>query len=281
MKLLRYGRPGREKPGILDTDGKIRDLSGVIADIDAEAVTPKGLAKLAKVKLDKLPLVRGRPRLAPCIATPQKFVAIGLNYTDHAAETGMAIPKEPVIFTKHVTCISGPNDDVVLPKKSKKGDWEVELGFVIGTKAKNVTKRDALSHVAGYCLVNDVSERENQIERGGQWVKGKSHDTFGPVGPWLVTSDEVGNAGKLGIWLELNGERMQDGTTKNLIFNIATIVSYVSQFITLMPGDLVCTGTPAGVGLGMKPQRFLKPGDVMHLGIDKLGTQTQKVVREK
>ena len=281
MKLLRYGRPGREKPGILDTDGKIRDLSGIIADIDAEAVTPKGLAKLAKVKLDKLPLVRGRPRLAPCIATPQKFVAIGLNYTDHAAETGMAIPKEPVIFTKHVTCISGPNDDVVLPKKSKKGDWEVELGFVIGTKAKNVTKRDALSHVAGYCLVNDVSERENQIERGGQWVKGKSHDTFGPVGPWLVTSDEVGNAGKLGIWLELNGERMQDGTTKNLIFNIATIVSYVSQFITLMPGDLVCTGTPAGVGLGMKPQRFLKAGDVMHLGIDGLGTQTQKVVREK
>jgi len=281
MKLLRYGRPGREKPGILDADGKIRDLSGVVSDIDAEAVTPKGLAKLAKVKVDKLPLVRGRPRIGPCIAAPQKFVAIGLNYTDHAAETGMAIPKEPVIFTKHVTCISGPNDDVVLPKKSKKADWEVELGFVIGTKAKNVTKRDAPSHIAGYCLVNDVSERENQIERGGQWVKGKSHDTFGPVGPWLVTADEVGNPGRLGIWLELNGERMQDGTTKNLIFNIATIVSYVSQFITLMPGDLVCTGTPAGVGLGMKPQRFLKPGDVMHLGIDGLGTQTQKVVREK
>jgi len=281
MKLLRYGRPGREKPGILDSEGKIHDLSGVIADIDAEAVTTKGLAKLAKVKIDKLPLVRGRPRIGPCIANPQKFVAIGLNYTDHAAETGMAIPKEPVIFTKHVTCISGPNDDVVLPRKSKKGDWEVELGFVIGTQAKNVTKRDALSHIAGYCLVNDVSERENQIERGGQWVKGKSHDTFGPVGPWLVTPDEVGNPGRLGIWLELNGERMQDGTTKNLIFNIATIVSYVSQFITLMPGDLVCTGTPAGVGLGMKPQRFLKPGDVMHLGIDGLGTQTQKVVREK
>lgn len=281
MKLLRYGRPGREKPGILDAEGKIRDLSGVVADIDAEAVTPKGLAKLAKVKVDKLPLVRGRPRIGPCIANPQKFVAIGLNYTDHAAETGMPIPKEPVIFTKHVTCISGPNDDVVLPKKSKKGDWEVELGFVIGTKARNVTKRDALSHIAGYCLVNDVSERENQIERGGQWVKGKSHDTFGPVGPWLVTPDEVGNPGRLGIWLELNGQRMQDGTTKNLIFNIVTIVSYVSQFITLMPGDLVCTGTPAGVGLGMKPQRFLKPGDVMHLGIDGLGTQMQKVVREK
>ncbi len=281
MKLLRYGRPGREKPGIVDAEGKIRDLSGVIADIDAEAVSPKGLAKLAKVKVDKLPVVRGRPRLGPCIATPQKFVAIGLNYTDHAAETGMAIPKEPVIFTKHVTCICGPNDDVVLPKKSKKGDWEVELGFVIGTRAKNVTKRDALSHVAGYCLVNDVSERENQIERGGQWVKGKSHDTFGPVGPWLVTPDEVGNPGRLGIWLELNGKRMQDGTTKNLIFDIATIVSYVSQFITLNPGDLMCTGTPAGVGLGMKPPVFLKPGDVMHLGIDRLGTQTQKVVREK
>jgi len=279
MKLLRYGRPGREKPGIVDALGKIRDLSGIIADIDAEAVTPKGLARLAKVKIDKLPLVRGRPRIGPCIAHPQKFVAIGLNYTDHAAETGMAIPKEPVIFTKHVTCISGPNDDVVLPKKSKKGDWEVELGFVIGTRAKNVTKKAALSHVAGYCLVNDVSERENQIERGGQWVKGKSHDTFGPVGPWLVTADEVGNPQKLGIWLELNGKRVQDGTTKNLIFDIATIVSYVSQFITLVPGDLVCTGTPAGVGLGMKPQRFLKPGDVMHLGIDGLGTQTQKVVR--
>ena len=279
MKLLRYGRPGREKPGIVDALGKIRDLSGIIADIDAEAVTPKGLARLAKVKIDKLPLVRGRPRIGPCIATPQKFVAIGLNYTDHAAETGMAIPKEPVIFTKHVTCISGPNDDVVLPKKSKKGDWEVELGFVIGTRAKNVTKKAALSHVAGYCLVNDVSERENQIERGGQWVKGKSHDTFGPVGPWLVTADEVGNPQKLGIWLELNGKRVQDGTTKNLIFDIATIVSYVSQFITLVPGDLVCTGTPAGVGLGMKPPRFLKPGDVMHLGVDGLGTQTQKVVR--
>lgn len=281
MKLLRYGRPGREKPGILDAEGKIRDLSGVVADIDAETVTPKGLAKLAKVKVDKLPLVRGRPRIGPCIANPQKFVAIGLNYTDHAAETGAPVPKEPVIFTKHVTCIAGPNDDVVLPKKSKKGDWEVELGFVIGTRAKNVTKRDALSHVAGYCLVNDVSEREYQMERGGQWVKGKSHDTFGPVGPWLVTPDEVGNPGRLGIWLEVNGERMQDGTTKNLIFNIATIVSYVSQFITLMPGDLMCTGTPAGVGLGMKPPRFLKVGDVMHLGIDGLGTQTQKVVREK
>jgi len=281
MKLLRYGRPGREKPGILDAEGKIRDLSGVVADIDAETVTPKGLAKLAKVKVDKLPLVRGRPRIGPCIANPQKFVAIGLNYTDHAAETGAPVPKEPVIFTKHVTCIAGPNDDVVLPKKSKKGDWEVELGFVIGTRAKNVTKRDALSHVAGYCLVNDVSEREYQMERGGQWVKGKSHDTFGPVGPWLVTPDELGNPGRLGIWLEVNGERMQDGTTKNLIFNIATIVSYVSQFITLMPGDLMCTGTPAGVGLGMKPPRFLKVGDVMHLGIDGLGTQTQKVVREK
>jgi 2-keto-4-pentenoate hydratase/2-oxohepta-3-ene-1,7-dioic acid hydratase in catechol pathway len=279
MKLLRYGRPGREKPGLVDGDGNIRDLSGIVADIDAEAVTPKGLARLAKVKVDKLPLVRGRPRIGPCIATPQKFVAIGLNYSDHAAESGLPIPKEPVIFTKHVTCISGPNDDVVLPKTSKKGDWEVELGFVIGTRAKNVAKRDALAHVAGYCIVNDVSEREHQIERGGQWVKGKSHDTFGPVGPWLVTAEEVGNPQRLSIWLELNGERVQNSTTKNMIFDVATIVSYVSQFITLVPGDLLCTGTPAGVGLGMKPQRFLKVGDVMHLGIDRLGEQTQKVVR--
>lgn len=279
MKLLRYGRPGRERPGLVDGDGNIRDLSGIVADIDAEAVTPKGLARLAKVKVDKLPLVRGRPRIGPCIATPQKFVAIGLNYSDHAAESGLPIPREPVIFTKHVTCISGPDDDVVLPKKSKKGDWEVELGFVIGTRAKNVAKKDALAHVAGYCIVNDVSEREHQIERGGQWVKGKSHDTFGPVGPWLVTADEVGNPQRLSIWLELNGKRVQDGTTKNMIFDVATIVSYVSQFITLVPGDLVCTGTPAGVGLGMKPQVFLKAGDVMHLGIDRLGEQTQKVVR--
>ena len=279
MKLLRYGSRGREKPGLLDDDGKIRDLSGVIDDITAETVTPKGLAKLARLQIDKLPLVRGRKRIGVPIANPRKFIAIGLNYTDHAEEAGLRPPREPVIFTKHVTCLNGPNDDVELPKGSKKGDWEVELGFVIGSKAKNVTKKDALSCIAGYCLVNDVSEREHQIERSGQWVKGKSHDTFGPVGPWLVTADEVGNPQRLDIWLDLNGERMQDGNTKNMIFSCAHIVWYVSKFITLEPGDIVCTGTPAGVGLGMKPQRFLKPGDVMHLGIDGLGTQTQKVVR--
>jgi 2,4-didehydro-3-deoxy-L-rhamnonate hydrolase len=279
MKLLRYGRPGKEKPGILDAEGKIRDLSGVVDDITPEVISPKGLARLARVKIGKLPLVGGRPRIGVPVAGIGNFVAIGLNYTDHAEETGLAIPKEPIIFNKHLSCLSGPNDDVVLPKGSKKGDWEVEIGFVIGTAAKNVSKRDALKHVAGYCVVNDVSEREYQIERHGQWVKGKSLDTFGPVGPWLVTADEVPNPQALSIWLEVNGKRVQDGTTKNMIFSIAHIVSYVSQFMTLAPGDLVCTGTPAGVGLGMKPPRFLKPGDIMHLGVDGLGEQRQKVVR--
>jgi 2,4-didehydro-3-deoxy-L-rhamnonate hydrolase len=207
------------------------------------------------------------------------FIAIGLNYTDHAEETGAAAPAEPIIFSKHLSCLSGPNDDVVLPKESKKGDWEVELGFVIGTRAKNVSEADALKHVAGYCLVNDVSEREYQIERHGQWIKGKSLDTFGPVGPWLVTADEIPDPQVLSIWLELNGKRVQDGTTKNMIFGIAFLVSYLSRFMTLVPGDLVCTGTPAGVGLGMKPQVFLKEGDRMHLGIDGLGEQRQNVVR--
>jgi 2,4-didehydro-3-deoxy-L-rhamnonate hydrolase len=279
MKLLRYGRPGKEKPGILDAEGKIRDLSGVVEDITPDVISPKGLAKLARTKIDKLPLVRGRPRIGVPVAGIGNFVAIGLNYTDHAEETGAAAPKEPIIFNKHLSCLSGPNDDVVLPKGSKKGDWEVEIGFFIGTAAKNVSKRDALSHVAGYCVVNDVSEREYQLERLGQWVKGKSLDTFGPVGPWLVTADEVPNPQALSIWLELNDKRVQDGTTRNMIFSIAHIVSYVSQFMTLAPGDLVCTGTPAGVGLGMKPPRFLKPGDIMHLGIDGLGEQRQKVVR--
>ncbi len=279
MKLLRYGSPGREKPGLLDDDGNIRDLSGVTDDITADTVTPKGLAKLARLKVNKLPLVKGRKRIGVPVANPRKFIAIGLNYTDHAEEAGLRAPREPVIFTKHVTCLNGPNDDVELPRGARKGDWEVELGLVIGTRAKNVTKKDAAGHIAGYCLVNDVSERHHQIERSGQWVKGKSHDTFGPVGPWLVTADEVGNPQRLGIWLDLNGERMQDGNTRNMIFSCAHIVWYVSKFITLEPGDIICTGTPAGVGLGMKPQRFLKPGDTMHLGIDSLGTQIQKVVR--
>jgi 2,4-didehydro-3-deoxy-L-rhamnonate hydrolase len=279
MKLLRYGRPGKEKPGILDAAGKIRDLSGVIDDITPDVITPKGLARLARVRIDKLPVVRGRPRIGVPVAGIGNFVAIGLNYTDHAEETGAPAPAEPIIFTKHLSCLAGPNDDVILPKGSKKGDWEAELGFVIGTRAKNVSKREALKHVAGYCVVNDVSEREYQIERLGQWVKGKSLDTFGPVGPWLVTAEEVPDPQALSIWLELNGERVQDGTTKNMIFTVAHLVSYLSQFMTLVPGDLVCTGTPAGVGLGMKPPKFLKPGDTMHLGIEGLGEQRQKVVR--
>jgi 2,4-didehydro-3-deoxy-L-rhamnonate hydrolase len=279
MKLLRYGPAGREKPGILDNQGQIRDLSGVIDDITAEAVTPEGLARLARTNIDDLPAVSGQPRLGVPLTGIGNFIAIGLNYTDHAEETGMAEPAEPIIFTKHLSCLSGPNDDVVLPKDSKKGDWEAELGFVIGTRAKNVSEADALKHVAGYCLVNDVSERHYQLERLGQWVKGKSLDSFGPVGPWLVTADEVPDPQNLSIWLELNGKRVQDGTTKNMIFGVAFLVSYLSRFMTLVPGDLVITGTPAGVGLGMKPPLFLKPGDVMRLGIDGLGEQRQSVVR--
>jgi len=279
MKLLRYGPAGQEKPGILDSQGNIRDLSGVVDDITPDLITPDGQARLARTSIDDLPAVSGQPRLGVPLAGIGNFIAIGLNYTDHAKETGAAAPAEPIIFSKHLSCLSGPNDDVVLPKDSEKGDWEVELGFVIGTRAKNVSESDALKHVAGYCLVNDVSEREYQIERHGQWIKGKSLDTFGPVGPWLVTADEIPDPQVLSIWLELNGKRVQDGTTKNMIFSIAFLVSYLSRFMTLVPGDLVCTGTPHGVGLGMKPQTFLKEGDKMHLGIDGLGEQRQTVVR--
>lgn len=281
MKLLRYGKPGKEKPGMLDADGNIRDLSGKIADFTPDQLSPKALDKLAKINPAKLPLVKGKPRLGPPVAGVGNFVCIGLNYTDHAEEVGLPIPAEPVIFSKHTSSICGPNDDVVLPKGSVKTDWEVEIGFVIGTEAKNVSKARALDHVAGYFVCNDVSERQNQIERGGQWVKGKSHDTYGPIGPWLVTKDEVPNPQKLKLWCDVNGERLQDGTTKNMIFPIKEIVAYVSQFMTLKPGDLVITGTPAGVGLGMKPQRFVKAGDVMELGVEGLGTQRQKVVQVK
>ena len=281
MKLVRYGRPGKEKPGMIDADGNIRDLSGKISDLTPDQLSPKALDKLAKVNPARLPLVKGKPRLGPPVAGVGNFVCIGLNYTDHAEEVGLPIPAEPVIFSKHTSSICGPNDDVVLPKGSVKTDWEVEIGFVIGTEAKNVSKARALDHVAGYFLANDVSERQNQIERGGQWVKGKSHDTYGPIGPWLVTRDEIANPQKLKLWLDLNGERMQDGTTKNMIFPIREIVAYVSQFMTLKPGDIVITGTPAGVGLGMKPPKFIKAGDVMELGIEGLGTQRQKVVQGK
>jgi 2,4-didehydro-3-deoxy-L-rhamnonate hydrolase len=281
MKLLRYGAKGREKPGLLDDEGRIRDLSGVIADVNGEAISPKSLARLKKIKSDSLPLVRGKPRVGACIANPQKFIAIGLNYSDHAAESGLQVPPEPVVFTKQVSCLSGPFDDVTIPPKSKKSDWEVELGVIIGTRSKNIAKRDALSHVAGYCTINDLSEREFQAERAGQWTKGKSYDTFGPVGPWLVTADEVADPQKLHLWLELNGKRVQDGSTATMVYGVAHIVAYLSQFFTLMPGDIITTGTPPGVGMGMKPPQYLKPGDVMRLGIDGLGEQQQRVVRDR
>lgn len=281
MKLLRYGAKGKEKPGLLDSEGRLRDLSAVIPDITGETISPKGLARLKKIKPESLPLVRGKPRIGACIANPHKFIAIGLNYSDHAAESGLQVPKEPVVFTKQVSCLSGPFDDVTIPPRSKKSDWEVELGVIIGTKAKNIKKADALKYVAGYCTINDLSEREFQAERSGQWTKGKSYDTFGPVGPWLVTADEVKDPQKLHMWLDLNGKRVQNGSTSTMVFGVAHIVAYLSEFFTLMPGDIITTGTPPGVGMGMKPQRFLKPGDVMRLGIEGLGEQGQKVVRDK
>jgi 2-keto-4-pentenoate hydratase/2-oxohepta-3-ene-1,7-dioic acid hydratase in catechol pathway len=281
MKLVRYGKPGKEKPGLIDADGKLRDLSGVVADIGPEQLSPKGLAKLAKVKADKLPLVRGKPRYGVPLTGTTKFVAIGLNYSDHAAETGSPVPKEPIIFHKTLSSMVGPNDDVMLPKGSVKTDWEVELGIVIGSRARYVTKKAALDHVAGYVLVNDVSEREYQLERGGTWDKGKGCDTFGPVGPWILTADEVKNPQNLDMWLDVNGVRKQTGNTKTMIFDCATLVSYVSQFMTLNPGDIITTGTPPGVGMGMKPQQFLKAGDVLALGIAGLGEQRQQVVKFK
>ena len=281
MKLLRYGKPGKEKPGILDKEGRIRDLSAHVSDISGETISPKSLAKLRKIKIETLPLVKGKPRIGPCVFNPQKFIAIGLNYSDHAAESGLKVPDEPVVFTKQVSCVSGPNDTVTLPPKSKKGDWEVELGVIIGTKAKNIKKADALKYVAGYCTINDLSEREFQVERSGQWTKGKSYDTFGPIGPWLVTSEEVKDPQNLHLWLELNGKRVQDGNTSTMVFGVAHIVAYLSQFFTLMPGDVITTGTPPGVGMGMKPPQYLKPGDKMRIGIDGLGVQEQVVVRDK
>jgi 2-keto-4-pentenoate hydratase/2-oxohepta-3-ene-1,7-dioic acid hydratase in catechol pathway len=278
MKLLRYGPKGQEKPGLLDTAGKIRDLSATIADVNPEALSPAALDRLRKLDPASLPLVAGAPRLGACLTQIPKIVCVGLNYTDHAKETGAAIPKEPILFMKATSSLNGPNDDVMLPKGSQKSDWEVELGIVIGSVTRYVGEKEALKHIAGYCVVNDVSEREFQIERGGQWTKGKSADTFCPMGPWLVTADEVPDPGKLDLFCEVSGQKMQNGTTANLIFGVAHIVSYISHFMTLMPGDVIPTGTPAGVGLGMKPPRFLKPGDTMRLGISGLGEQNQKVV---
>jgi 2,4-diketo-3-deoxy-L-fuconate hydrolase len=278
MKLVRFGVAGKEKPGLIDADGVLRDLSKAVPDIGPAQLDDASLARLRKLDARRLPAVKGSPRLGPPLSGVGKFVAIGLNYRDHAAESGMPIPKEPVVFMKAVTCIQGPDDPVMLPRGSKKGDWEVELGVVIGSRARYVTKRQALEHVAGYCIVNDVSEREFQLERGPQWDKGKGCDTFGPIGPWLVTRDEIPNVQKLGLWLDLNGRRMQTGNTKTMIFNVATIVSYVSEFMTLLPGDVITTGTPPGVGMGMKPQQRLKAGDVMTLGVSGLGEQQQKIV---
>jgi 2,4-didehydro-3-deoxy-L-rhamnonate hydrolase len=280
MKLVRYGKPGKEKPGLIDAAGKLRDLSGKLADISGATLSPASLAKLAKIKTSTLPLVKGKQRYGQIVADTRKFVAIGLNYSDHAAEAGMPIPKEPIVFNKWITCLQGADDQVMLPKGSVKSDWECELGIVIGSTAQYVSKKEALNFVAGYCVVNDVSEREYQLERGPTWDRGKGCDTFGPVGPWLVTADEVGNPQRLQMWMDLNGTRMQDGNTKTMIFDCATIVSYCSQFMTLEPGDIITTGTPPGVGMGKKPQSiFLKPGDVMTVGIEKLGVQTQKVVK--
>lgn len=278
MKLVRYGNPGKEKPGLIDAEGRLRDLSAVVPDLGAAQLDDKVLAKLRRLKPDTLPLVRGKPRLGCPVAQVGKLVAIGLNYADHAAEAGMPVPKEPIIFLKATTCIQGANDPVMLPKGSVKTDWEVELGVVIGRQARYVSQKEALDHVAGYCVVNDVSEREYQIERGGTWDKGKGCDTFGPIGPWLVTRDEVPNPQRLALWLDVNGERMQTGSTRTMVFGVAKIISYVSQFMTLMPGDVIATGTPPGVGMGMKPPRFLRAGDTMTLGIEGLGEQTQPVV---
>jgi len=282
MKLVRFGAAGKEKPGLIDASGVLRDLSKVVADIGPEQLSDASLARLRKVDTKRLPAVKGSPRFGAPVAGVGKFIAIGLNYRDHAVESGAPIPKEPVVFMKAVTCIQGPDDPVMLPKGSKKTDWEVELGVVIGARARYIKKREALDHVAGFCIVNDVSEREFQLERGPQWDKGKGCDTFGPMGPWLVTRDEIANVQKLGLWLDLNGKRTQTGNTKTMIFSIATIVSYLSEFMTLLPGDVITTGTPPGVGLGMKPEPvYLKRGDVMRLGIEGLGEQTQKVVAFK
>ncbi len=278
MKLLRYGVSGHERPGIVDAQGAIRDLTSIISDIDDKAVSPAGLRLLAELDLNTLPLVPGTPRLGVPIAGVPKFIAIGVNYRDHAIEAKMAIPTEPVVFMKATSCLSGPNDDVIAPKYATKMDWEVELGLVIGSKAQYVTVGSALDYVAGYCLINDVSERNFQLERGGQWDKGKSFDTFGPVGPYLVTRDEVGDAQDLDMWLDVNGKRMQTGNSRTMIFDCARIVSYLSECMTLMPGDIIATGTPPGVGMGMTPQHFLKPGDVMTLGVSKLGEQRQRVI---
>ena len=281
MKLLRYGQAGAEKPAIVAEDGTVRDLSGVIADFTGEVLSDAGLARLAAIELATLPQV-SVDRIGACVPRPGKFICVGLNYADHAKETGKAPPEEPILFMKATSAVVGPNDEVEIPRGSKKADWEVELGVVIGTRAKYVSEADALNHVAGYCVVNDVSERAFQSERGGQWTKGKSHDTFGPTGPWLVTRDEVADPQSLALWLDVDGVRRQTGNTNTMIFGVAHLVSYISQFMTLEPGDVIATGTPPGVGMGIRPEPvFLKPGQVMTLGIEGLGEQRQQTVEAR
>ena len=276
MKLMRYGAKGAEKPALIDANGAVRDLSGVLPDITGATLSKDNLATLAAVDIASLPVVANPGRIAPPWKGVGKFLCVGLNYADHAAESGMAVPAEPVLFMKATSAVIGANDAVVLPQDSKKSDWELELGVVIGTTARYVSEADALSHVAGYCVVNDLSEREYQLERGGQWDKGKGCDTFGPIGPWLVTADEVADPQNLGLWLEVNGKRVQDGNTKTMVFGVANLVSYISRFMTLYPGDIISTGTPPGVGMGQKPAAvYLKPGDTMRLGITGLGEQNQ------
>jgi 2-keto-4-pentenoate hydratase/2-oxohepta-3-ene-1,7-dioic acid hydratase in catechol pathway len=281
MRLARYGKPGKEKPALVDSDGKLRDLSEIIEDVSGAALAPASLKKLAKLDPASLPLVRGKPRLGPCVAGSGKFICIGLNFADHAAETGAAVPPEPVIFMKATSAIVGPNDDVVIPRGSKKTDWEVELAIIIGKTAKYVSEADAMNHVAGYCVSHDVSERAFQTERSGQWTKGKSCDTFGPLGPWLVTRDEIKDVHNLPMWLTVNGKKMQNGSTATMVYRPAFLVSYLSQFMSLQPGDVISTGTPPGVGMGMKPPRYLKAGDVVELGIEGLGSQRQDIKADK
>jgi ureidoglycolate lyase len=278
MKLLRFGPKGREKPGLLDSEGKIRDLSDVVSDIAGDVLTDAGLATVRAIDPASLPLVQGDPRIGPCVGNIGKFVCIGLNYVDHALESNLPVPAEPIVFNKWTSAVCGPNDGVEIPRGAKKTDWEVELGVVIGKPCKYVDEAHALDHVAGYCVINDLSEREWQTERGGTWDKGKGCDTFGPVGPWLVTKDEVPDPQTLSMWLDVNGQRMQTGNTKTMIFGVVDIVSYMSRFMTLLPGDIITTGTPPGVGMGKQPPIFLKPWDVMALGIDGLGEQRQEVI---
>ena len=280
MKLLRYGNKGKEKPAALDKNGKIRDLSSYVRDFDTKNLNFETLAKLQKINLESLPEIQKGTRIGSCINKPGKFVAIGLNYSDHAAETGAKIPSEPIIFMKATSCINGPNDDIELALNSKKLDWEVELGIVIGKETKNISEKESANHIFGYCLVNDLSEREWQIEKMGQWVKGKSHDTYGPIGPYLVTTVEIANINNLNLSLDVNGKRMQTGNTNKMIFNVNFIVSYLSNYMSLQSGDIITTGTPSGVGMGMKPQVFLKAGDELKLSIDNLGEQNSKVILE-